>query len=185
MRTLQSSLHDPFQMEYGTFRCLECGTLFPSELSIEAHIQKKHTAKCLYTCPVCRRPFKDSWHLQKHETCHEPPKAICTQCKQTFKDSGMLNKHHTLGLCVEARDGGVMEWYEVNDGLCYGVQLLLCRICGQSATSLDFYHHLERHNSEIYYIGTRDPSPLSLRTRLCMCPKASLSSLLGVSSFLA
>lgn len=195
MRTLQSSaLHDPFQMEYGAFRCLECGTMFPSELSIESHIQKKHTAKCLYTCAQCRKTFKDSWHLKKHENCHETPRAICANCRQTFKDNVMLNKHQTLGLCVEVsrRDAGLagwgdlVEWFEVKEGLSGGgSMLLLCRICGQSATNLDFYHHVERHSSEMYHIGPSDPSPLYLRERLCLCPKASLASQLGVTAFLA
>lgn len=191
MRTLQSSsLHDPFQMEYNTFRCLECGTLFPSEHSIEAHIQKKHTAKCLYTCTVCRKAFKDSWHLKKHESCHDTPRAICPLCTQTFKDSGMLNKHQALGVCVEARNqsagcGDLVEWYTVKDSPWIGDILLLCRICGQTATSADFYHHLEYHSNELYQVSPREPNPLSLRDRLCVCPKSSLAVQLGVTTFLA
>lgn len=189
MRTLQSSsLHDPFQMEYNTFRCLECGTLFPSEHSIEAHIQKKHTAKCLYTCSLCHKAFKDSWHLKKHEACHDTPRAICPLCKQTFKDSGMLNRHQALGLCVEAQDTAstnLVEWYEVKDCIGSADLQLLCRVCGQTATSADFYHHLERHSTELYQVSPCEPSPVSLRPRTCLCPKASLASQLGVTTFLA
>ena len=181
MRLLSTARHDPFQMEYGTFRCLECGTLFPSEISIEAHIQKKHITKAIFTCVICQKAFKDAWHLKKHENMHETSKVMCATCKQTFKNSENLSKHQEVGLCSEEKMEDVVEWFEWKDGWKAEVKELVCRVCGVLVTSENFYDHLETHSSELYQWGGLTLTPVVLRPLLCSCNKPSLSRVLGLT----
>lgn len=97
---------NPFLLDTSNYRCLECGTLFTNESSIESHIQKFHSANFGFSCPHCQRSYKDNWHLNRHIMSHgltdgKDPKVLCTQCGKSFRDSWQLGRHQMGGRCRE------------------------------------------------------------------------------------
>ena len=91
------------------FVCSECGKSLCNKISLERHINSRHTQRSGekdYSCDVCGVLFDFDWQLKNHLTKHKNQNKkgfSCKTCFRTFtnKDSLLdhVCKHYTCNIC--------------------------------------------------------------------------------------
>ena len=73
---------------------------YESETALESHLQISHDEVYRFRCPLCTRPFKDNWHMQRHIKIHEKESSIqCQKCLRMFNRQSTLTRHMQAGTC--------------------------------------------------------------------------------------
>src|SRR5688572_18338034 len=78
------------------FDCSRCQRTFSSLKSLRIHLKKSHGGKKkkTHSCSECKKEFKTSFHLKRHQRIHSGEKPFkCNQCKMRFSTSDHLQKH--------------------------------------------------------------------------------------------
>uniref|UniRef100_A0A8C6UI09 C2H2-type domain-containing protein n=1 Tax=Neogobius melanostomus TaxID=47308 RepID=A0A8C6UI09_9GOBI len=88
------------QLNYGGFRCDQCGKTFTVKWRLTTH-QSVHTGprreKTLNICPYCGKCFERAAHLERHKRIHTGEKPYqCETCGRCFNQNCSLKEHRKL-----------------------------------------------------------------------------------------
>ncbi|CAB3258038.1 unnamed protein product [Arctia plantaginis] len=87
-------------------RCAECGALFKTRKSLRQHVARRHAARALLRCALCRATCLTLYTYRKHMDSHQrPPRIKCVEagCGESFYSRASLRKHVSDAHRVTAR----------------------------------------------------------------------------------
>ena len=92
-------------------RCTICKILFKKKRHYDVHIDKFHTCKKKYKCPVCGKGFLNCNNLLKHKRCNRKTRQNCSVCAKSLCSPFALARHmeihngktpYVCSICEEA-----------------------------------------------------------------------------------
>lgn len=109
--------------------CQFCSLELPNKRLLNKHINQFHKVEKLYTCTMCKREFKQAFHLREHLASHTGEKNYsCEQCGKKFQRLSSRSRH--------------MKTHDKAPGQKTKRTPFLCTICGRS---FPFSNSVQRH----------------------------------------
>lgn len=100
-----------------SFKCGQCGLLFPQRQLLASHVKKEHPKAVSYQCAHCPEKFKNKKLLHTHILQHkkegggEDPSVsyTCNMCNKEFASRKALKAHFSSSHSDKARKGFICK----------------------------------------------------------------------------
>ena len=150
-----------------SFKCGDCGLLYPQRQLLSSHVKSEHPKAITYQCAYCPQQLKNKKSLQSHINQHKKTISkdqgltyTCNVCEKEFSTKKALKTHFSSSHSDKAKKGFVCKvcnkvLESANDrSLHYKVDHpdsnpYLCSICGLGfVTKSSLYNHRMCHKNQ-------------------------------------